>query len=299
MSTLNIENAKKFGDLTAITEAPDSATLLIHDGNGVKKITVKNLKKDLVDLITAHKLILDKVTASGAAAHNAIYRGKDLGTSITSAQYAAISNGSFDDMYIGDYWTINGRVYRIAAFDYHYNSGDTNCATHHVVLVPDECIANARMNNDHETTGGYVNSAMYKTNMTFVKDTIKSDFPGHVLQYRNRLCNKTSGERASGWGWFDSEIELMNEVQVYGTIVWGFSSLGGTLGSTGGYNTGADDRQLPLFAMNPLSIHIRESYWLRDVCSAIHFACVHHNGHAYCEEAYASMGVRPVFSIKS
>ena len=44
MATLNIENGKKFGDLSIITEAADNAMLLIHDGNGVRTISAGNLK---------------------------------------------------------------------------------------------------------------------------------------------------------------------------------------------------------------------------------------------------------------
>lgn len=61
-------------------------------------------------------------TAGGAAnagAHNGIYRGKFLGNSVTAAQYAAIAAGTFEDLYIGDYWTIGGVNWRIAAFDYY------------------------------------------------------------------------------------------------------------------------------------------------------------------------------------
>ena len=54
---------------------------------------------------------------SNDGAHNAVYRGKFLGNTVTAAQYAAIKAGTFDDLYIGDYWTIGGVNYRIAAFD--------------------------------------------------------------------------------------------------------------------------------------------------------------------------------------
>ena len=84
--------------------------------------------------------LLRIMTAPNDGAHNAIYRGKYLGESATEAQYAAISAGTFDDLYIGDYWTIGGVNYRIAAFDYYLNSGDTACTAHHVVLVPDTCL---------------------------------------------------------------------------------------------------------------------------------------------------------------
>ena len=39
--------------------------------------------------------------------HNLHPRFKNLGTTITSAQYAAINNASFDDLYVGDYWNLS------------------------------------------------------------------------------------------------------------------------------------------------------------------------------------------------
>ena len=44
--------------------------------------------------------LLRIMTSPNAGAHNAIYRGKYLGTSVTAAQYAAIAAGTFDDLYI-------------------------------------------------------------------------------------------------------------------------------------------------------------------------------------------------------
>ena len=59
----------------------------------------------------------------GAATHNAIYRGECLGNTITDEQAAAIADGSFEDLFIGDYWTMGGVNYRIADFDYWYRTG--------------------------------------------------------------------------------------------------------------------------------------------------------------------------------
>lgn len=50
--------------------------------------------------------------------HRNVYRGKNLGTAITEAQQAAIHNATFDDLFIGDYWTINGHKYVIADMNY-------------------------------------------------------------------------------------------------------------------------------------------------------------------------------------
>ena len=90
---------------------------------------------------------------SGAGAHNSVYRGKNLGSSVTAEQYAAIAAGTFDDLYIGDYWTIGGVTYRIAAFDYYLQTGDTPCMDHHAVIVPDGGMYDAAMNDSNTPTG--------------------------------------------------------------------------------------------------------------------------------------------------
>ena len=42
--------------------------------------------------------------SSGAGLHNSFFRGKNLGSALTAAQSAAIRAGTFDDMFVGDYW---------------------------------------------------------------------------------------------------------------------------------------------------------------------------------------------------
>lgn len=37
--------------------------------------------------------------------HNMIYRGRNLGATLTDAQHTALSGGNFTDLYLGDYWT--------------------------------------------------------------------------------------------------------------------------------------------------------------------------------------------------
>jgi len=63
------------------------------------------------------------------------------------------------------------------------------------------------------------------------------------------------------------------------------------------YNIGVEKSQLPLFALRPDIANIRANYWLRDVCSASHFAFAYANGNAGYHGASNSYGVRPAFSI--
>lgn len=286
MATISVQT-KKFADLEAILSVTGTEQMLIHDGNGVKVITVENLHKGLQTDIDSVRNVL----ADGAAAHNCIYRGKNLGTSVTAEQYAAISSGKFTDLYIGDYWVINGVTYRIAAFDYYYNCGDTNFTKHHVVIVPDISLYKAQMNTSNVTTGGYTGSAMYKSNLAQAKTTIKAAFgSAHVLTKRELLTNAVNGNTPSGWAWFDSDVELMNEVQVYGSVAWGAHD-------GNGYNVASGDGQFPLFMFDRTKLHNREDYWLRDVSSATNFSYVGGHGHASYDNASASHGVRPAFCI--
>ena len=299
MSAISIET-KKVTELTAFTTPTDSCLIPIHDGTGLKKITFANFRAKVVEGTEAK---IAPLLFNNAGAHNAIYRGKSLGSTVTTAQYAAIKAGTFDDLYIGDYWTIGGVNYRIAAFDYYLNSGDTNCTTHHVVIVPDTCLYNAQMHNTssgsyeggaaNTTAGGYVGSDMYKSNLEQAKTTIKSAFSGHVLKHRIYLTNAVANGRASGGAWCDSEVDLMCEQMVYGSGIFSPVSDGSNVPA----NYRVEKSQLPLFQHEPSRICNRATWWLRDVITASVFADVSYNGNANCNSASNSIGVRPAFCI--
>lgn len=100
---------------------------------------------------------LEAISANNAAAHNAVYRGKNLGTSITDAQLSAIRNGTFDDLYIGDYWVlpINGKSVRarIAGFSCGWQE------IPHIVLLLDN-LGNFPINDTATCEGHLANSKL-------------------------------------------------------------------------------------------------------------------------------------------
>lgn len=231
------------------------------------------------------------VLSDGAGTHNSIYRGKYLGSSVTADQYAAISAGTFENMYIGDYWTIGGVNWRIADFDYWLHNGDTECTTHHVVIVPDTNLYNAQMNTGNTTTGGYHGSAMYTSNLASAKTTINNAFgSAHILNHRELLTNAISGNDPSGWAWYDSTVELMSEVMAYGTRAW-------STATHNGYDVGACKRQLSLFQHDHSRLCNRANWWLRDIRSSANFCLVTNGGSADSSSASNSRGVRPAFGI--
>lgn len=289
MSAISIQT-KKVPELVAITAPANSNLIPIHDGTGLKKITYQNLAA------AVNQPVRDEIAPllfNNAGAHNAIYRGKNLGSSVTAAQYAEIAAGTFKDMYIGDYWTIGGVNYRIAAFDYYLNCGDTNTTAHHVVLVPDTNLYSHVMNDTNITTGAYVGSKMYIEGLEQAKTTIKAAFSGHVLSHRIYLSNATSNGKASAGAWVDSEVDLMCEHMVYGNGVFSPVSDGSTIPN----NYRVEKSQLPLFQHEPSRICNRAPWWLRDVISASYFASVLYNGNASDSDARHPYGVRPAFCI--
>ncbi len=281
----------RISDLPLDTSPVDADSFVLDGVSGARRIPFSNLKGNITDDVSNS---VAPLLFNNAGAHNAIYRGKSLGTSVTSAQYAAISAGTFEDLYIGDYWTINGRVYRIAAFDYYYNCGDTACTTHHVVIVPDKILYSAQMNETNTTEGGYVGSKMYTTNLADAKTTIKTDFgEAHILTHRANLVNAVSSGRASGVIWVDSDVELMNEQMVYGNPIFAPMPSGTSTPS----NYRVEKSQLPLFRYNHALICNRQTYWLRDVVTSAAFAGVIYYGNADSYSASNSIGVRPAFCI--
>lgn len=233
--------------------------------------------------------------------HRMIYRGKNLGTSFTAAQKAAIANGSFDDLWLGDYWVIGGVTYVIADFDYWYNTGNTAFTKHHVVVIPKKNMYNAQMNASNITTGGYYGSAMRGADVegTFTPyaqgcglynalTAFQNAFGDALLTHREYLCNAVTDGKESGGAWFDSVIDLPSEIMIYGTSIRAASPRLATI----------DKSQLAFFAASQkLITQEREYYWLRDVVSALYFAAVDQDGTAGRYPASNSLGVRPVAAV--
>lgn len=229
-----------------------------------------------------------------AGSHNSIFRGKNLGTQVTDAQYQAIQAGTFDDLYIGDYWVIGGVTWLIAGFDYYYGCGDTAFNKHHAVIVPLSPLYNHAMNETNTTEGGYAGSLMYTEGLEQAKTQIQQAFGAeHVLSHRIYLVNATSSGRPTAGEWYDSTVDLMNENMVYGCMI----SEVANISSAFSQNYRVEKSQLPLFAMYPYASFNRASYWLRDAVTSSTFAITYHTGYTNWIKSSAALGVRPAFCI--
>ena len=267
----------------------------------VNSIKINNVYHDGevdLDILLPELIEFNEALRTNGISHNAIYRGKYLGSVVTPEQHEAIAYGTFKDLYIGDYWTINNINYRIAHFDYWLLTGDTECTVHHVVLVPDTNLYSAKMNETSVTTGAYVGSLMYSENLDQAKTLINNAFgENHILTHREYLANAmkatTDPTYESAGSWYDSTVELMNERLVYGSDVFHNVEVNGAIPN----NYTIDKGQLALFALTPNRICNRVDWWLRGAVSAADFALVGFNGLAALSPAGVANGVRPVFAI--
>ena len=285
-----------------ITSLPQASTVtktdqIILQGGSTQRVILSKVLSDLniVNPDMARDTMLLIMVQDGAAAHNCVYRGKNLGGSLTPAQAAQISAGTFQDLYLGDYWSIGGVNYLIAGFDYWLNTGDTPCTKHHVVVIPQNHLYTAAMNETNTTEGGYVGSQMYKTGLDQAKQTFANAFgTAHILNHREWLVNAVSNGKPSGGAWFDSTVELPNENMMYGSHIFAPASDGSTIPQ----NYTVCKAQLPMFQLAP-QYSITRSYWcwLRDVVSATLFAGVDCFSGADRLSASAVSGVRPVGGI--
>lgn len=285
-----------------ITSLPQASTVaktdqLILQGGSTQRATLAKILADLgvINSDTAQDDILRLTAPDGAAAHNCVYRGKALGTSVTSEQWAAIQNGTFDGLFLGDYWTINGVDYIIAAFDYWLDTGDTPCTEHHVAVIPRKNLYSANMNSDDITTGGYVGSELYKTGLAQAKTTINNAFgSAHILSHREHLVNAATNGVPTGTDWYDSTVELMNENMVYGGRQFSPMPNGATDPRDTCRNYTVCKSQLPLFRLAPWMSFVRGQWcWLRDVVSVARFASCANYGSAACNNAGDAGGVWP------
>ena len=282
LSSKDFIGGVNLSELTQINELVSGNKLLIGTADGNKAIAAEDALFAMLDSFAPVEL------------RRVIFRGKNLGTALTAVQKAAIKDGSFKGMFLGDYWSIGGRIWRIVDMDYWYNCGDTAFTSHHLVIMPDEALYNAQMNTTNITTGGYVGSEMYKKNLANAKTIVNAAFQGSVLTHREHLCNAVANGKQSGGAWFDSSIELPSEIMMYGHIHFGNASDGNTIPNI--YTP--SKTQLALFMVCPRFITDRSHVqWLRDVVSSAGFAGVAGGGNTGYGDASDSYGVRPVFPV--
>ncbi|MBP7319530.1 MAG: hypothetical protein KA953_00545 [Lachnospiraceae bacterium] len=231
-----------------------------------------------------------------AGSHNGVFRGKNITANVTDGSfYTNIKNGTFKDIYIGDYFTktVNGTafVFRVAGLDVYLHRGSAEFTSHHAVIVPDGIFGKFQMNSSDTTAGGYVGSAMYTSVLPIWAGYLATAFGPNLLTNKELLSNAINGDLPSGWAWYDSKVNLMTSEEAVGHGEFGMS------GYNYGYNIGIAYGQLPLFRLAPEFICNREIWWLRNITSAAAFAIMDNYGDLTDRTASDTWGLRPRFLL--
>lgn len=304
-------NIKTPCDLTVSgsTVSTNGGNVQIAEGN-----TVNIMQGDLYDLYQNYQV------KSGAYTINELFRGKNLGTTITAEQSAAIADGSFTDIFVGDYWereityqdAANKEVtdlvrMRVAHCDYRYLNGTL---THHVLVIPEWPLYNAQMNTGNTNVNAYVGSLMYTQNLLPAIEAFKIFFgEDHLLPYTVSLGNAQGGSGATvTTGWIEVEnrlVDLLNCNMVFGTTYDKTAQYGNMDKTLLSFRGESDKEQLAIFKHRPDLRIVQTSstntalfhWWLRDAYSSPGFVVVNSSGAANGSCASNSYGVRPASLI--
>ena len=258
-------------------------------------------------------LILDKSAAqylnmfsnansnNAASFHNSIYRGKDITNYLNDGTlFTRISNGTFDDLFIGDYFYLNDlavdgytvitKKMVLCGFDTYLGTGDKELTRHHAVVMPSGRLFTATMNDTDTTEGGYYNSKMHQEIMPKITTGLINIISNHLITYRDLLTTATNNGASSNWTWNDTTCRICSEVDIYAYSVWG-----------NGYDIGLSNRQLPIFRLYSRFYQGEDRYWmwLSTIAGAAGFSiCGGDGGSGTCHVASNSGGgVRPRFLI--
>lgn len=234
--------------------------------------------------------MLDDMGAPSALRRQ-IYRGKNLGWEVTRDQWNEIGTGAFHNMFVGDYWIIDGIRWKIADFDYWLTAGlatgDWAVTTHHLVIIPDQLIGTSKWNGSNSTSTGYAGSGLRISGLTASKEKIRNAFGAdNILARKDIVPNKYP---ASAYVVIDSDVDVPTSVMIYGHV--------GLLQNGDYYKMSANKVQLALFSTSPWDIGYGHEYWLRDPGGTAAALCVDANGMPDLTTPATEFGVLPVFGI--
>ncbi len=220
--------------------------------------------------------------------------------------YEQISSGKFDDIYVGDYFkgSSSETIWLIADLDNYWNQGDKPLLEHHATIISSDSLESAPMNLTDTTETGYVKSLMVEETLSAIlTNVLIPDFETHIIEYQNLLTRKIESTRLNQWyletgassdfEWASRKLDLMSEVNVFGTTMASSSSI---------YDVGIDSRQYAIFQLRPELVAQslegkRYDYWLKAIATSKRFVYVAETGMSFFGNASAEVGVRPRFLI--
>lgn len=225
--------------------------------------------------------LVEYVVQDNAASHNNIYRGKNLGYSLTKAQLQGIKDGTFKDLYIGDYFLRGNDKLYVAHLDYFYRRAkhtfvnDVLLSTHHIVLIQD-C-----------------------TSTLMRYDAQGNDY------FLSDLRKEAERRTIQSAGWNIPEIEeldvsCMQESSYYKCHTGALNSymvMGRDLKTNIAYSDISSDSQMALFRLSPKEMCINNPWWLANSTGEAYAFMMNRYGAIEKREKTYSSGLRPYYIV--
>jgi hypothetical protein len=213
---------------------------------------------------------ITKCLTTNSIIKNKIYRGKNLTNIYTIDEICErVVNGSFDDLYIGDYITVSIPTTNcvedekidilFAGFNLFFNRGssENKLKQNHIVCIPRYCFKRTTSMNIYDTTeGGYKGSVMNTRVLPYYARFLQNVLNNHILTHEVWMTNAVDDTIASeaedsafgmvmrdymgatsGAEWVPTQLCLMSETNLYGEQILGSSP----------YDVEEDDIQFPIF----------------------------------------------------
>lgn len=247
----------KITEYPSVTELDDDNVFLLDGSNGTKKISKSDLIYALYDNIPKM--------------HNRMYRGKNLGSAYTAGQKEAILNGTFHDLWLGDYWTVGGNKWYICGFN---SAGSPTYNENHVVIMGSAKASNIKWDATASGTDmgkiAYINSTMYTIDLpNFVNNSIPEIFKNYFYDREEQLVSSKNQT--------DFSVSGVTEVMLHANIprisnVFGTANSSAWLKSTANsWNNGTDvslynaGGKFPIFDfVKPYELFGNGWFWFQD-----------------------------------
>lgn len=182
LNSQDLMDSINFNAWTGLSRLVDNSYIGVRNGDSNARISPENLFWYTNDIVGPRH------HASRSIKRNLIRGGTDLG-GMSDYKKSQIRNGTFEDMYLGDHFTINGHSYYIIDFDYYASS-----ATSHTIELMLDGSGISECTNMALTSSGEDSTYEYDGMATIFNNIIVPDgFNNNNLNTISVLRAKSSG----------------------------------------------------------------------------------------------------------
>lgn len=269
-------------ELESITTPSGDYLLLVHDGNGAKKITIDDL---LIPRSVDMANRMPRIAGPKTMTHTELI-----------SHLSEIANNDFTNVRLGDIVTFGNNQVYIAEFNRNYS--------HYGYGFPNICLMTCThydgygygtlMNDTSTTDGGFYSSKCNQTHLANINTDLAKYFGSYLATVKHSWTNAVSNGVPTGWSYYDGKAFIPSSAETFGCIPY-------PINNGRGVNMNIDNgyQQLALFKIKPELICNGEYWWMRDITSASTFAVVGNYGAATHHNATVDgIALRVGFIIK-